>query len=184
MTTAPVSTSTWQIDPVHTTVEFAVTHMPFSWYRARFREVAGTITLDEAEPARSEVTAAIKTASFDGIGERFQAVVQGEDFFNTDRWPEITFRSTRVQQVDGNTWNVTGDLTIRDVTREVTLATRYGGQGKHPVSGRRIAGFHAETEFDRSDFGMTWNRLLETGMPYLGDRVRVSLDIEAVAQES
>jgi polyisoprenoid-binding protein YceI len=184
MTTTPVAASTWQIDPVHSTVEFAVTHMPFSMFRARFREVAGMLTLDEAEPVRSTVTATIKTASFDGIGERFQTVVQGEDFLDTARWPEITFRSTGVQQVDGDTWHVTGDLTIRDVTREVTLVTRFGGQGKHPVSGRRLAGFHAETEFDRSAFGMTWNRLLESGMPYLGDRVRVSLDIEAVAQES
>jgi polyisoprenoid-binding protein YceI len=184
MTTAPTTTSTWQIDPVHSTVEFAVTHMPFSMFHARFREIEGAITIDEADPTNSSVTATITTASIDVIGERFQSVLRGEDFFDTARWPEITFRSTRVEQVIGDTWNVTGDLTIRDVTREVTLDTRYGGQGKHPVSGRTLAGFHAETEIDRRDFGMTWNRLLETGAPYLGTHVRITLDIEAVKQEA
>jgi polyisoprenoid-binding protein YceI len=120
----------------------------------------------------------------DVLGERFQAVVQGEDFLHTERWPVITFRSTKVEQVDGATWNVTGDLTIRDVTRPVTLVTCYGGQGPHPVSGRTLAGFHAETEIDRSDFGMVWNRLLENGTPYLGMRVRITLDLEVVKQEA
>ena len=183
MTTIPVTSSLWRIDPVHSTVEFAVTHMPFSIFRGRFRDVEGVITIDEAEPARSSVTATIKTASIDVMGERFQAVLQGEDFFDTARWPVMTFHSRRVEQVDGDVWRVTGPLTIRDVTRDITLTTRYAGQGKHPVSGRTLAGFHAETEIDRGDFGLRWNRLLETGAPYLGERVRVTLDIEAVKQD-
>jgi polyisoprenoid-binding protein YceI len=169
---------------VHSTVEFAVTHMPFSTFRGRFRDMEGTITLDEAEPANSSVEAIVKTASVDVLGERFQAVVQGEDFLDTARWPTMTFKSSRVERVDEHTWNVTGALTIRDVTREVVFATRYGGQGKHPVSGRMLTAFHAETEIDRGDFGMVWNRMLETGMPYLGTRVRITLDIEAVKQEA
>jgi len=183
-TTAPATTSTWQIDPVHTTVEFAVTHMPFSIFHGRFRDVEGVITLDETDPTRSTVTATIKTAGIDVMGERFQSVLQGEDFFDTTRWPVMTFESSRVEQVDGATWHVTGALTIRDVTRQVMLLTRYGGQGKHPVSGRTLAGFHAGTEIDRTDFGLRWNRLLETGAPYLGTHVRITLDIEAVKQEA
>jgi polyisoprenoid-binding protein YceI len=140
MTAAPVATSTWQIDPVHSTAEFALTHMPFSIFRGRFRDVAGEITLDEATPENSSVRATIQTASIDVLGERFQEVLQGEEFFNTPRWPTITFGSTRVERVDGTTWNVIGSLTIRDVTREVTLVTRYGGQGKTPTSGRTLSG--------------------------------------------
>ncbi len=169
---------------MHSTVEFAVTHMPFSMFRGRFRDFEGTLTIDEAKPENSSVTATIQATSVDVLGERFQSVVQGEDFLDTARWPTITFRSTRVERVNDTTWNVVGDLTIRGVTREVTLATTYAGQGKHPVSGRILAGFHAETELDRGDFGLTWNRMLETGAPYLGTRVRVTLDIEAVKQEA
>jgi polyisoprenoid-binding protein YceI len=183
MTAAPPVVSTWQIDPVHSTVEFALTHMPFSMFRGRFRDFAGVITLDEAEPANSSVMATIQTASVDVLGERFQAVVQGEEFFDTARWPAMSFASTRVQRVDDLIWHVTGDLTIRDVTRAVTLLTRYGGQGKSPTSGRTLAGFHAETEIDRGDFGLHFNRLLETGAPYLGTNVRITLDIEAARQE-
>ncbi len=184
MTPPRALSSTWRIDPVHTTVEFAVTHMPFSTFRGRFRDVEGVITLDEAEPTNSSVTATIQTASVDVLGERFQTVMQSDDFFATARWPMMTFHSTRVQRVDDTTWNVTGVLTIRGVTRAITLATQYAGRGKHPVSGRILAGFHAETEIDRGEFGLRWNRLLETGAPYLGARVRVTLDIEAVKQES
>lgn len=183
MTTTPATRSLWRIDPVHSTVEFAITHMPFSIFRARFRDVQGVLEIDEAEPVRSRVSATIQAASIDVLGERFQAVVQGEDFLHTARWPVITFQSTRVEQVNEADWRVIGDLTIRDVTREVVLATHYAGQGKHPVSGRTLAGFHAETEIDRGDFGIRWNRLLENGMPYLGERVRITLEIEAVKEE-
>src|SRR5687768_294086 len=133
MTAPAVSQTTWQIDQTHSTVEFGVTHMPFALFRARFREVRGTLLIDEQQPEHSSVTATIQTASIDVLGERFQAVMRGEDFFDTARWPEITFRSTGVARADGDRWHVTGDLTIRRVTREVTLETRYNGQGKSPI---------------------------------------------------
>ena len=104
---------------MHSTVEFAVTHMPFSWFRGRFRELEGTVLLDEAEPQNSSVAAAITVASIDVLGERFQAVMLGEDFFDAALWPSIAFQSTAVQQLDDRTWHVTGDLTIRGVTRPV-----------------------------------------------------------------
>ena len=182
MTTAAAPTL-WRIDPVHTTIEFAVTHMPFSLYHARFRQVEGTITLDEAQPERSTVTATIAADSIDVLGERFLAVMQNEEFFHTEKYPSITFQSTAVERADDNHWLVTGDLTIRDVTRSVTLRTSYAGRGKHPVSGRILAGFHAETAIDREDFGLRYNRLLETGGAYLGTQVTITLDIEAVQQD-
>jgi polyisoprenoid-binding protein YceI len=177
------TSATWRIDPVHSTVKFAVTHMPFSMFHCRFRDFEGEIRLDESEPSNSAVTATILTASIDVHGERFLTVMQSEDFFDSTRWPAITFHSSGVRQVAGSDWNVHGDLTIRGVTRPVTLLTRYAGQGKHPVSGRIVAGFHAETAIDRGDFGLTWNRPLETGVPYLGTRVSITLDIEAVKQD-
>src|SRR5947208_184311 len=125
MTAAPTTATSLRIDPVHSTIEFAVTHMPFSWFRARFRDFEGTISLNAKEPECSLVTATIKTASIDVLGERFRAVMRSEDFFDTERWPEMTFRSTGVEQVDGDIWHIAGDLTIRGTTRELTLVTRY-----------------------------------------------------------
>ncbi|HEY7294711.1 MAG TPA: YceI family protein [Dehalococcoidia bacterium] len=184
MTAQAPAATTWRIDPVHSTVKFALTHMPFSMFHCRFRDFEGEILLDEREPANSTVAATIQADSIDVPGERFLAVMQGEDFFDTARWPSLAFRSTGVRQSDGDVWQVTGDLTIRGVTRSVVLVTRYAGQGRHPVSGRILAGFHVETAIDRRDFGMVWNRLLETGAPYLGTEVSIVLDIEAVKQES
>jgi polyisoprenoid-binding protein YceI len=88
-----------------------------------------------------------------------------------------------VTKQDDTHWTVAGDLTIRDVTREVVLATTYLGQGIHPFSKRTIAGFHAETEINREDFGLTWNVVMDSGAKYLGERVHITLDIEAVKQE-
>ena len=99
MTMASTAAGTWRIDPVHSTVEFGVTHMPFSLFHARFREFESTMLIAEAEPANSPVTATIAAASIDVLDERFQAVMQSEDFFDTARWPALTFLSTAVERV-------------------------------------------------------------------------------------
>lgn len=182
MTTTPTAISTWVIDPVHTNVEVAVRHM-MTMFKGRFRRLEGTISIDEANPVNSSVTVSIDTTSFDVIGERFFNMMMGEDFFRAEQFPHITFRSTRVERIDDTHWTIVGDLTIRDVTREVALATEYLGQAKHPVSGKTIASFRAQTALDRRDYGITWNQLLETGVPYLGNEVQITIDMEAVRQE-
>jgi polyisoprenoid-binding protein YceI len=183
MTSTSTTVSTWAIDPVHTIVAFAVQHMGMSTFRGRFRTVEGTIRIDEGNPVHSFVTATIDAGSIDVVGERLLGALMREDFFNTEKFSTITFQSTHVERHDDTHWTVTGDLTIRGVTRAVSLATAYLGQGTHPFSGRRIAGFHAETDIDRTEFGLTWNAALDTGAQYLGERVHITLDIEAVRQD-
>jgi polyisoprenoid-binding protein YceI len=183
MTAVPAAVTTWTIDTTHTIAAFEVKHMGVSSYRGRFRSVEGVITIDEADPTKSAVTAAIKADSIDVTGERFFGHMMHDDWFNAEQWPEIAFRSTSVERQDDTHFIVMGDLTIRDVTREVRLATEYLGQQVHPFSKRTVAVFHAETEIDRTDFGLTWNAMLDSGLKYVGERVRITLEIEAIRQE-
>ena len=117
------------------------------------------------------------------VGERFYNQMMSAEWFNPEKWPEITFRGARIERKDDTHYSVTGDLTIRDVTREVTLAVEYIGQDAHPFSKRTIAVFHAETEIDRNDFGLSWNAMLDSGLKYLGEQVTISLDVEAMKSE-
>lgn len=184
MTSAPVAVTTWAIDPTHTIAAFTAKHLGIASFRGRFRDVEGTISLDEANPANSSVTASIKTDSIDVPGERFHGHMVSGDWLDAEKWPAITFRSTGVERRDDTHWTVTGDLTIRDVTREVRLATEYLGQAVHPFSKRTHAAFHAETEIDRTDFGLNWNAAMDAGMKYVGERVQITLDIEAIRQDA
>lgn len=185
MTSAPTSTgvSTWTIDPTHTTVEFAVTHLSISTFKGRFRTVEGTLRIDEGNPANSSVTASIDATSLDVLGDRFQGHLKGEDFFQAEAHPRITFQSTGATKVDDSRWRIAGDLTIRGVTRPVVLDTEYLGQANHPFSGKTFAAFRATTEVDRGDFGIVWNAPLDSGAKYVGEQVRITLDIEAVRQD-
>jgi polyisoprenoid-binding protein YceI len=184
MTSAPAAVTTWTIDPTHTIAAFTVKHLGISSFRGKFRTVEGTITLDEANPAGSSVTASIKTDSIDVPGDRFYGHMVSDDWFSAEKYPEITFRSTRVERQDDTHWLVTGDLTLHDVTRPVVLATEYLGQSVHPFSKHTVAAFHAETEIDRTDFGLNWNAAMDAGMKYVGEQVQITLDIEAVRQDA
>jgi polyisoprenoid-binding protein YceI len=179
---APSKVSTWNIDPVHSNVEFAVKHMMVSTVRGRFREVAGAIHLNEADPASSWVEATIPTASIDTAEAQRDAHLRSPDFFESERFPAMTFRSTRVEHVDGDRWRITGDLTIRDVTKPVVLDSEYEGQIKDAY-GKQRAAFEAKTELNRKDFGLNWNGLIEAGGVVVGDKVRVTLNIAAVREE-
>ena len=179
--TTQTTTSTYSIDAVHSSAEFSVKHMMISSVKGVFREVAGAITIDEAAPERSHVEATINTASVDtGVGMRDDDL-RSANFFDSQQFPEITFRSTAVEPVDGDTWRVRGDLTIRDVTREVVLETEFGGRAPD-FTGTERAGFTAETTINRKDFGLNYNPVLETGGVVVGDKVKVTLHIEAVKQ--
>ncbi|HXF50418.1 MAG TPA: YceI family protein [Dehalococcoidia bacterium] len=181
MTTAQTAVSTWTIDPAHSIAEFAVRHMMVSTVKGRFRSMEGVITLDEERPERSSVVASIDVASIDTAEPDRDAHLRSDDFFNAERFPKMTFRSTRVERVDDERWKVYGDLTIRDVTKEVVLDTEFEGRTKDPWGNERV-GFSATTELNRKEFGLRWNQVLETGGVVVGDRVKVSLHIEAVRQ--
>jgi polyisoprenoid-binding protein YceI len=180
--TAPAAVSTWSIDPVHSVAEFAVKHMMIATVKGRFRDLEGVIHLDEADPEASSVTASIDTASVDTSEPQRDAHLRSDDFLNAERYPKMAFRSTRVEQVDGSHWKITGDLTIRDVTKEVVLDTEYEGQIKD-AWGKQRAAFTAETVLSRKDFGLNWNLLIEAGGVAVGDKVRVTLNIAAVRED-
>jgi polyisoprenoid-binding protein YceI len=179
MTTAQTAVSTWTIDPVHSIAEFAVRHMMVSTVKGRFRSMEGTLTLDEQHPERSSVVASIDVASIDTAEPDRDAHLRSDDFFNAERFPKMTFRSTRVEMTGEGRANVYGELTIRDVTKEVVLDTELEGRTKDPWGNERI-GFSATTELNRKEFGLRWNQVLETGGVVVGDRVKVNLHIEAV----
>jgi polyisoprenoid-binding protein YceI len=174
------ATSTWAIDPAHSSVEFAVKHMMVSTVRGRFRAFEGQIQADEANPAASTVTAAIDVASIDTGVEQRDDHLRSDDFFNAAQYPRILFRSTAVEQ-RGDEWKMAGELTIRDVTRPVSLDVEFEGRGPDPYGGER-AGFTATTKINRKDFGVNWNGVIEAGGVVVSDQVKITLNIEAVRQ--
>lgn len=183
MTTATrTSTGTWTIDSAHSIAEFAVKHMMVSTVKGRFRSLDGRAYIDEEEPTGSRVTASIDTRSIDTAEPDRDAHLRSADFFDVERFPEIIFASKRVERADGDDWKITGDLTIRDVTREVVLDTEYEGQIVD-AWGKQRAALSAETAINRKDFGLTWNRAIEAGGVVVGDRVRITLHIALVKQE-
>jgi len=175
-------TMTWTIDPVHSVAEFAVKHMMVSTVKGRFRSLEGTIHIDEENPTASWVIASIDVASIDTNDPQRDAHLRSADFFDAERFPKITFRSTRVEQVDETKWKLFGELTMRGVTKEVVLDTEYGGQIKDAFGKQRMA-ISAETTINRKDFGVNWNGLIEAGGVVVGDRVRIMLDIAAVRED-
>ena len=176
------NTTTWQIDPTHSAIEFAVKHMMFSTVRGRFKDVKGTIEVDEQNPDRSTVNVEIATASIDtGVADR-DAHLRSADFFNADQFPTITFRSKRVEGAmknEGDSFRVVGDLTIRGKSVEVTLDSLFLGSGKDPW-GNVKAGAEATAKIDRREFGLTWNQALETGGILVGNDIRIEVQVQAV----
>jgi polyisoprenoid-binding protein YceI len=175
-------TTTWQIDPAHSAVEFAVKHMMFTTVRGRFKDVKGTIEVDEKRPDRSSVNVEIGAASIDtGVADR-DAHLRSADFLDAANQPSITFRSKRVEGAmnkEGDKFKVAGDLTIRGTTIEVVLDCQFEGTGKDPWGGTR-GGIRATATIDRRDWGLKWNQALETGGILVGNDVRIELEVQAV----
>ena len=172
---------TWEIDASHSSVEFAVKHMMFSTVKGTFSDVSGTISLDEAEPSRSEVAVRIGAASVDTRDQGRDAHLRAADFFDVETYPEITFRSSRVDPVGDDRLAITGDLTIHGVTREVVLNAEFDGRGVTPF-GKEVVGYTAGTKINRQDYGLTWNAALEAGGVLVSDTVKISLVIQAARQ--
>ena len=170
---------TWSIDPSHSHVGFSVRHLGVAKTRGRFGEFEGTVVVAERpEDSRADVT--IKAASIDTRDETRDAHLRSPDFFDVETTPDITFRTTGVRR-DGKGWKVDGELTIKDVTRPVTLDAGFEGAEGDPWGGTRAA-FAATTQIDREDFGLTWNQVLESGGLLVGKSVKVELEVELVRQ--
>ena len=181
MSAAVATQKTWAIDTSHSSVEFAVKHMMFTTVKGRFGSFSGTINADEANPANSSVRVAIDVASIDTRDEKRDGHLQSPDFFDAASYPQMIFGSTRVEPKGDGEYTVYGNLTIRDVTREVALPITFHGSGSTPF-GTTAAGFSAELQINRKDFGLTWNVALESGGVLVSENVKISLDIEAVQQ--
>ena len=182
ITAAARHPTTWDIDLAHSNLGFAVRHLVISKVHGRFARWAGTLTLDDAHPERSQVEAHIEAASIDTHEPQRDAHLRSADFLDTDKYPEITFRSTRVEGDSPGGFRLVGDLTVHGVTRPVELDVEYHGWATDPWGGRR-AGFSASTEIDREDFGLTWNAALEGGGVLVGKKAHLEFEIEAVKQD-
>ena len=171
----------WEIDPTHSTVGFSVRHMMVSKVRGYFREFSGEIVTAE-NPADSAVTATVDLSSIDTRQEQRDAHIRSADFFDVDNHPQMTFRSTSVR-TDGADWFVDGDLTIKGITKPVTLALELNGFGPDAFGGTR-AGFSARTEINRNDFGVDIKMPMDGGGVVVGDKITVELEIEAVLRQA
>ena len=169
----------YDIDGAHTSVEFVGRHLMISKVRGRFDDVRGQITIAE-EPGDSRVDVEIGAASLSSGNDDRDSHLKSADFFDVEQYPTITFRSTEVKALRDNTWELDGDLTVRDVTRPVTLQVDFDGGVVSPMGDERI-GFSAATDVDREEFGLTWNMALETGGLLVGKTARIELSVEAIA---
>ncbi len=183
-TTSPAQTGTrtiWQIDPAHTLVELSVKHMMFTTVKGRFTGVRGTIVDVADDPTKSSVEAEIDAATVNTGEPQRDAHLRSPDFLDVEKYPTITFKSTRIEGTRER-FKVVGDLTIRGTTREVVLDTTFNGTGKNPY-GKTVAGFSAATEINRKDFGLTWNVALEAGGWLVGDGIKITIEVQAVKQD-
>lgn len=169
----------WKLDPAHSTIGFSVKHMMIARVRGRFMQAEGELRIPEDSSIPKAVTVRIDVASIDTREEKRDDHLRSGDFFNAEMHPKIAFQSTSIEPRGDERFTVTGDLTIRDVTRRVTFDVRVEGRGKDPWGGERI-GYSAEFSIKRSDFGITWNQALETGGMLISDEVRLELDGEVI----
>ena len=169
---------TWKLDMAHSAIEFSVRHMMVSTVKGNFREFSADLELDPEDLTKSSVRAVVKVASIDTREPQRNAHLTSADFFEAERFPEMVFQSTRVEHLGGDRYRVTGDLTIKDVTRPITLDVTHLGTQVSPY-GVKAAGFEATATLSRKDFGLTWNVALETGGMLVGDEVKISVDAEA-----
>jgi len=171
---------TFVIDPAHTEVGFVARHLMVSKVRGSFTQVTGEVTIAE-DPLASSVSVSIVAASIDtGVADRDNHLRSG-DFLDVEKYPELTFRSTRVVQPKDNDFRLVGELTIRDVTREVTLDVEFDGVAVSPW-GQEVVAFTATTEIDREDWGITWNQALEAGGVLVSKKVKIEISAEATRQ--
>ena len=169
----------WEIDPVHSQAVFSVKHLMITTVRGQFNVLRGKLDIDEQQPENSWVEAEVDAASIDTRDEKRDAHLRSSDFFDAEKYPAITFKSTKVESVGANEYRVTGNLTMHGVTKEVTFAAEYSGQLKDPY-GLQRAGLSAKTTINRKDFDLNWNAVLETGGVAVSDIVTIEIDLAAV----
>ncbi|MFI5984762.1 YceI family protein [Streptomyces sp. NPDC051555] len=174
-------TGDYVIDAAHSRIGFTVRHAMVTNVRGTFADHEGTLHLDGADPARSTASIDVRIASVDtGIADRDGHLRSG-DFFDAEVFPLMTFRSTAAAPLSGDTYRITGELTIKDVTRPLSIDLEYGGSAKDVYGNERV-GFEGSAEILRSDWGLTWNAALEAGGVMVSDKVKLTFDISAIKQ--
>lgn len=179
-TTAVPQVTNWNVDPAHSTAEFKVRHMMISNVKGHFSGITGSLTLNEADVTRSAVEASIDAASLNTREPQRDAHLKSADFFDVEKFPKLSFKSTRVTRDGRGELQVAGDLTIHGVNRSVVFAVESLSEpAKDPWGNTRI-GLSASTKINRKDFGLVWNAALETGGVLVGDDVTISLDVQFI----
>ncbi|MCU1243115.1 MAG: periplasmic protein YceI [Candidatus Acidoferrum typicum] len=177
---ASAATSTWQIDPNHSAAQFAVRHLAISTVRGAFTKVNGTIQLDDKDISKSSVDVTIDAASVDTRVPDRDKDLRSDHFFDVEKYPTLTFKSTKVEQAEPGKLKVTGDLTVRGVTKQVVLNVEGPtGAVKDPWGNQRAAA-NATTKINRQDFGVKWNATMDGGGLVVGDDVAITIDVEMV----
>jgi len=176
---SPVLAADYEIDPDHSSVGFKVKHLAISNVPGGFSRFGGRFSFDPARPEAARVEAAISTSSIDTRHGKRDEHLRSPDFFDTARFPEITFASREVREASNEGFKLLGDLTIKGVTKPVTLDVSITGSGKD-MYGKERAAFSATTRINRKEFGLTWSKVLETGALVVGDDVDVTIDIEGI----
>jgi polyisoprenoid-binding protein YceI len=180
-TQALPQTGTWNLDTTHTDVSFTARHLMVTKVRGRFPVIEGAVTIAE-NPLESSVVAVIDVAGVNSGEPGRDDHLRNADFFDVEKYPTMTFRSTKVEASRGGDYKLTGDLTIKDVTRPVTLDLEYLGTIASPFGDTR-AGFSASTEISRKDWGLEWNMALEAGGVVVGDKVKLNIDAETILEK-
>jgi polyisoprenoid-binding protein YceI len=177
---AAAATSTWQIDPNHSAAQFAVRHLGLSTVRGAFTKVSGTIQFDDKDVSKSSVEVTIDAASVDTRVPDRDKDLRSDRFFDAEKYPTLTFKSTKVEQVETGKLRVTGDLTIHGVTKQVVLDVEGPTAAVKDPWGNQRAAANASTKINRQDFGVKWNAKMDNGGWVVGDDVAITIDVEMV----
>ena len=172
----------WKLDAVHSSVEFSVRHLVVSKTKGGFDKFEAAAQFDAKDLSTGSVEFTIQIASIDTDNEDRDKHLKSADFFDAEKFPTMTFKSTKVHGVDGNGFMLTGNLTLKDVTKEVTFECEFNGEGGDPWGNTR-AGFSIEGKINRKDFNMTWSKALETGGLVVGEEVSIELETEWVMEK-
>jgi polyisoprenoid-binding protein YceI len=179
-TTTTATSSTWKIDPAHSAAEFKVRHMMISYVKGKFSGLSGVLKLDENDYTRSTVEVSIPAASVRTVDDKLDAHLKEADFFDVEKFPTLTFKSTSIRTTGDRDYAVTGDLTIRGVTKSVILSVNDVSEpSKDPWGNQRI-GLSGSAKINRKDFGLVWNAPLEFGGMLVGEEVAITLDVQFI----
>ena len=172
----------WDLDPAHTRIGFSAKHAMVTTVRGAFNDVTGSLHVDFDDPSRSTAEVVIKAASVDTRNSQRDEHLRSGDFFNAEQWPDIVFRSTRIEEVGENAIVVSGDLTIRDVTKPISIPIEFTGAQADPFGALR-AGFEGTRRIDRREFGLEWNTPLDSGGVLVSEKITLEFEISAIKRE-